>query len=58
MSDSSDYRIRFFGSHGVPTEERLAQAESATAAVLLAAEIAAELEAVDFSVTLLPPKVL
>jgi hypothetical protein len=58
MSDNSDYRIRLFGRNGVLTEERLAQADSVAAAVLLAAEIAAESEAVDFSITLLPPKVL
>jgi hypothetical protein len=57
MSDSSDYRIRFIKRHGLPIEERSIEAESVTAAVHLAAEIAAALEAVDFSITHLPPKV-
>jgi hypothetical protein len=35
----------------------MVETESATAAVLLAAEIAAELQAVDFTITLLPPKI-
>jgi hypothetical protein len=57
-SDSSDYRIRFIRRHGLPTEERSIGAESVAAAVSLAAEIAAALEAVDFSITPLPPKVV
>lgn len=57
MSESSDYRIRFTKRSGLPNEERSVQAESVKAAVHLAAEIAAALEAVDFSITPLPPKI-
>ncbi len=57
MGHSSDYRIRLIRRSGLPVEERSIEAESVTAAVHLAAEIAAELEAVDFSITQLPPKV-
>ena len=56
-NDSSDYRIRFVKRYDLPIEDRSIQAESVTAAVKLAAEIAAELEATDFSITHLPPKV-
>ena len=57
MSDSSDYRIRFVKRHDDQVEERSIQADSVTEVVLLAAEIGVELEAVDFSITHLPPKV-
>jgi hypothetical protein len=57
MSDNSDYRIRLIRRHGLPIEERSIEAESVAAAVHLAAEIAAELEAVDFSITPLPPRI-
>jgi hypothetical protein len=58
MSDDSfDYRIRFVKRYDLPIEDRSIQAESVTAAVKLAAEIVAELEATDFSITHLPPKV-
>ena len=57
MSHNSDYRIQLFGRHGFPMGTQLVATESVTAAVLLAAEIAAELDAVDFSITRLPPKV-
>ncbi len=57
MRQSFEYRIRFLERHGVPIEERLVEVESAAAAVKLAAEIATELEAVDFRITLLPPVV-
>jgi len=57
MSDSSDYRIRFIRRHGLPIEERSIEAEFVTAAVYVAAETAAALEALDFSITPLPPKV-
>ena len=55
--DSSDYRIRFVKRFDLATEDRSVQADSAAAAVKIAAEIAAELEATDFSITHLPPKV-
>jgi hypothetical protein len=57
MSDSSDYRIRFIRRHGLPIEERSIEAESVTAAIYVATEIATALEALDFSITPLPPKV-
>lgn len=57
MGENSDYRIRFVTRDGLSNEERSIEAESVTAAFNLAAEIAATLEAVDFSITPLPPKV-
>jgi hypothetical protein len=57
VSDHSDYRVQLFGRYGSSMGARMVATESVTAAVLLAAEIAAELEAVDFSITRRPPKV-
>jgi hypothetical protein len=57
MSGIFSYRVRIMKSSGLPIEERSIEAESVRAAVLLAAEIAAESEAADFSITPLPPKV-
>jgi hypothetical protein len=57
MGQSFEYRIRFMERHGMPIADRSVEAESVAAAVKLAAEIAAELEAVDFIITPLPPMV-
>jgi hypothetical protein len=57
MGENSDYRIRLTGPNGLPIEDRSVEAESVTAAVRLAAEIAEALEAADFSITPLPPKI-
>jgi hypothetical protein len=58
MSDVFSYRVRIAKSRGLSIEERSIEAESVSDAVLLAAKLAAELEAVDFSIKQIPPKVL
>lgn len=57
MSNECEYRFRFFEAHGKAFEETDVSVESAAMAVRLAAEIAAALEARDFSILPLPPKV-
>jgi len=57
MSNKCEYRLRFFEAHGQAFEETDISVASVAMAVRLAAEIAAELEAQDFSILPLPPKV-
>ena len=54
--DGSDYRINFLERGGHLIAVKVVKAKSATAAVLLAAEIAADLEATDLSIMLVPSK--
>lgn len=57
MKSQNDYRIRFFDAEGSPIGDRLAAADSVTAVIEAAKKIASEMNAVEFSVMLLPPKV-
>jgi hypothetical protein len=52
----NDYRVRFFNAQGSPFEDRSVVAESVTIVISRAAEIAREIDAADFSIMLLPPK--
>jgi hypothetical protein len=58
MNNLNDYRVRFFDGSGAPLEDRSVEAESLTIVIERAAEIASEIAAADFSIMLLPPKLL
>jgi hypothetical protein len=58
MSTFNDYRVRFLDSEGAVIEEMSVVAENLTGVTCQATEIASELRAADFCITLLPPKVL
>jgi hypothetical protein len=51
-----DYRIRFFGIDGEPLADWPIVAPSLPFAMERAKEIASELDAADFTIMLLPPK--
>jgi hypothetical protein len=56
MDNINDYRVRFLDAAGTHFDVVVLEAETLTAATERAGEIASQIEAADFSIMLLPPK--